>query len=69
MTAPATGPADRSSGLLRLFLRLSTFAALPSRRCKQRPYGYAAQVGPIRPTSPVVANRFVFAALARSRGL
>jgi hypothetical protein len=45
MTAPAAGPADRNSGLLRRFLRLSTFAALPSKRCKQRLYGYAVRWG------------------------
>jgi len=64
-----SGPAEESSGSLQLFLRLSTFTALPWKHCKQHLYGYAISVGPIRPACPAVANRVRFAALTRLRGL
>jgi hypothetical protein len=64
-----SGPADESPGSLPLFLRLSTSAALPWIRCKQRLYGYATQWGRFSRLTWLSPTRFAFAALARLRGL
>jgi hypothetical protein len=64
-----SGPADESSGLLQLFLRLSTFAALPWSRCKQRLYGYATWWGRFGRLARLSPTWLAFAALTRLRGL
>jgi hypothetical protein len=55
--------------LLQLFLRLSTFAALPWKRCKQRLYGYATQWGRFGRLARLSPTWLAFAALTRLRGL
>ena len=69
MTAPASGPADKSSGLIQLFLRLSTFTALPWKRCKQRLYGYAARWGRFGRLIRLSPTELAFATLVRLRRL
>jgi len=64
-----SGSADESSGLLQLFLRLSTFAALPWRHCKQRLYGYAVQWGRFGRLARLSPTWLAFAALIRRGGL
>jgi hypothetical protein len=64
-----SGPADESSGLLQLFLRLSTFTALPWKRCKQRLYGYAARWGRFGRLIRLSPTELAFATLACLRRL
>lgn len=64
-----SGPAEESSGSLQRFLRLSTFAALPWKHCKQRLYGNATQWGRFGRLARLSPTRLAFAALARLRGL
>jgi hypothetical protein len=64
-----SGPADESSRSLQRFLRLSTFAALPWKYCKQHLYGYATQWGRFGRLARLSPTRLAFAALARLRGL
>jgi len=64
-----SGPADESSGSLQLFLRLSTFSALPWKHCKQRLYGYAVRWGRFGRLARLSPTWLAFAALVRLRGL
>jgi hypothetical protein len=64
-----SGSADENSGSLPLFLRLSTSAALPWIRCKQRLYGYATQWGRFGRLTRLSPTRFAFATFARLREL
>ena len=51
------------------FLRLSTFTALPWKRCKQRLYGYAARWGRFGRLIRLSPTELAFATLVRLRRL
>lgn len=69
MTAPASGPADKSSGLLQLFSPPLHLTALPWKRCKQRLHGYAAQWGRFGRLVRLSPTELAFATLVRLRRL
>jgi len=64
-----SGPTEESSGSLQLFLRLSTFTALPWKHCKQRLYGYAMRWGRFGRLARLLPTGFAFATLVRRSGL